>query len=66
MLTKTKIIVASLLVLGSASAARAEDPEADIYHVQRPAIGRYSDQYVLPNASVPDRQLNWRKRSNSH
>jgi hypothetical protein len=75
MLTKTKIIVASILILGSASVANAEDPEADVYHLRAPSAGSHSRQYVLPYASTYnrlayastyDRQTYWRKRSNSH
>jgi hypothetical protein len=73
MLTKTKIVVASILILGSASIANAEDPEADVYHLRRPSAGPYSRQYILPYASTYDRyastydrQTYWRKRSNSH
>jgi hypothetical protein len=73
MLTKTKIVVASILILGSASIANAEDPEADVYHLRRPNAGSYSRQYILPYASTYDRyastydrQTYWRKRSNSH
>ena len=73
MLTKTKIVVASILILGSASIANAEDPEADVYHLRRPSVGPYSRQYILPYvstydryASTYDRQTYWRKRSNSH
>ena len=73
MLTKTKIVVASILILGSASVANAEDPEADVYHLRRPSAGSYSRQYILPYASTYDRyastydrQTYWRKRSNSH
>jgi hypothetical protein len=73
MLTKTKIVVASILILGSASIANAEDSEADVYHLRRPSAGSYSRQYVLPYASTYDRyastydrQTYWRKRSNSH
>ena len=73
MLTKTKIVVASVLILGSASIANAEDPEADVYHLRRPSAGSYSRPYVLPYASTYDRyastydrQTYWRKRSNSH
>ena len=66
MLTKTKIVVASILILGSASIANAEDPEADVYHLRAPSAGSYSRQYVVPYASTCDRQTYWRKRSNSH
>jgi hypothetical protein len=73
MLTKTKIVVASILILGSASIANAEDPEADVYHLRRPSAGSYSRQYILPYASTYDRyastydrQTYWRKRGNSH
>jgi hypothetical protein len=66
MLTKTNIVVASILILGSASVANAEDPEADVYHLRVPSAGSYSRQYVLPYASSYDRQTYWRKRSNSH
>jgi hypothetical protein len=73
MLTKTKIVVASILFLGPASVANAEDPEADVYHLRPPSAGSYSRQYVLPYASTYDRyastydrQTYWRKRSNSH
>jgi hypothetical protein len=37
MLTKTKIVVASILILGSASVANAEDPEVDVYHLANPS-----------------------------
>ena len=73
MLTKTKIVVASILILGSASVANAEDPEADVYHLRTLSAGSYSRHYVLPYASTYDRyastydrQTYWRKRSNSH
>ena len=68
MLTKTKIVVASILILGSASIANAEDPEADVYHLRAPSAGSYSMHYVLPYAyaSTGDLQTYWRKRSNSH
>ena len=68
MLTKTKIVVASILILGSASVANAEDPEADVYHLRAPSAGSYSRHYVLPYvyASTGDLQTYWRKRSNSH
>jgi hypothetical protein len=79
MLTKTKIVVASILILGSASVANAEDPEADAYHLRAPSAGSYSRQYVLPYASTYNRlayastydrqtywRTYWRKRSNSH
>jgi len=66
MLTKTKIVVASILILGSASVANAEDPEANVYHLRAPSAGSYSRQYVLSYASTYDRQNYWRWRSNSH
>jgi hypothetical protein len=73
MSTKTKSVVVSILILGSASIANAEDPEADVYHLRRTSAGSYSRQYVLPYASTYDRyastydrQTYWRKRSNSH
>jgi hypothetical protein len=74
MFTTTKIVIASILILGSASVANAEDPEADVYHLRRPSVGSYwrpsagsySRRYLLPYASVNDRQTYWRKRSNSH
>jgi hypothetical protein len=73
MFTTTKIVIASILILGSASVANAEDPEADVYHLRSPSVGSYSRQYLhphvsinLPYASINDRQTYWRKRSNSH
>ena len=68
MLTKTKIVVASILILGSASVANAEDLEADVYHLRNPSAGSYSRHYALPYAyaSAGDLQTYWRKRSNSH
>ena len=65
MLTKTKIVVASTLILGSASVANAEDPEANVYHLRAPRAASYSRQYVLPYASTLNQQMYWRKRSNS-
>ena len=66
MLTKTKIVVASILILGSASVANAEDPEARVYHLRAPSVGTFSRQYVFPYASTIDRQNYLRRRSNSH
>ena len=68
MLTKTKIVIASILILGSASVANAEDPEADVYHLRAPSAGSYSRHHVLPYAyaSADNLQTYWRKRSNSH
>ena len=67
MLTKTKIVVASILILGSASVANAEDPEADVSHLRAPSVGSYSGHHVFPYASVTfNRQISLRKRSNSH
>ena len=65
MLTKTKIVVASILILGSASVANAEDPEADVYHLRTPSVGLYPGQHVFPYASTTfNRQISLRKRSN--
>jgi hypothetical protein len=66
MLTKRKIVVASILILGSASVANAEDPEANVYHLRAPSVGSYARQYVPPYASTYNLQTYWRKRSNSH
>jgi hypothetical protein len=66
MLTKTKIVIASILILGSASVANAEDPEADVYDLRAPSAESYSRQYVLSYASTYERQTYWRKRSNSY
>ena len=65
MLTKTKIVVASMLILGSASLANAEDPEPSVYHLRAPSAGSYSHRYALPYASTQSLQTYWRKRSNS-
>jgi hypothetical protein len=69
MLTKMKGVVASILILGSASVANAEDPEADVYHLRAPSAGSYSRHHVLlpyAYASTDNLQTYWRKRSNSH
>ena len=66
MLTKTKIVVASIMILGSASVANAEDPEVNVYRLRAPSIGSHSRLHVLSYASTVDRQNYWRRRSNSH
>ena len=67
MLTKTKIVVASILILGSAGVANAEDPEANVYRLRAPSLVSYSGQHVFPYAPVTfNRQISLRKRSNSH
>ena len=67
MLTKTKIVVASILILGSAGVANAEDPEANIYHLRALSLMSYSGQHVFPYTSITfNRQISLRKRSNSH
>jgi len=65
MLTKTTILAASMLLLGSVSAAQAEDPEANIYNLRTPAVTSQSGQ-VLQNSAFDEQVAAWRKRSNSH
>jgi hypothetical protein len=60
MLTRSKLIIASILLLGSTAVARAEDPETTTLTVQRPAIS----SQLRSSSFVEKQQFIWEKRTN--
>jgi hypothetical protein len=65
MSNKFKLIVASILLLASSGVARAEDPEANQYPIQHPAISSHAHHVAGSSSFLANPRLNWEERANS-
>ena len=65
MSNKLKLIVASIFLLVSSAAARAEDPEANQYPIQHPVISSHAHHVAGSLSSLANPRLNWEERANS-
>ena len=59
MSNKSKLIAASILLLVSGTVARAEDPEANQYPIQRPVISSHAHHVAGSLWSLANPRLNW-------